>query len=183
MQATNQRCNMLQTLVGVFLQSCRVHEAARKVLGHLGISVSVLTINLAMKNLSREAFREMRRLGATFETGYAYDNLDFEIKPTSPTEETMSAGSFLKHISTGSMIPLHPSVKASDLKLSDEFRKLATDPPLPATTAELIAALPPIEFDEKGLTSRDRFNKYIFLKTLLDHGPSTWLNDFRWNKG
>ncbi|KAJ3555015.1 hypothetical protein NP233_g12305 [Leucocoprinus birnbaumii] len=172
MQATNQRANMLQTLVGVFLQSCRVHEAARKVLGHLGVSVSVSTINLAMKNLSKEAYQEMQRLAATFETGYAFDNLDFEIKPSSPTEEKTLEGSFLKHISTGSMIPLHPSVKAADLKVSEQMRKLATDPPLPATTIELFSALPPVEFDEKGLTSRDRFNKHVFLSTLVEHGPS-----------
>ncbi|EKM77432.1 hypothetical protein AGABI1DRAFT_13110, partial [Agaricus bisporus var. burnettii JB137-S8] len=65
MQATSQRCNSLQALVGVFLQSCNVPEQTRNFLAHLGVSVSVATINRAMKQLSREAHREIRQLGAS----------------------------------------------------------------------------------------------------------------------
>jgi hypothetical protein len=120
MQATNQRCNSMQALVGVFLQSCNVSKQTRNFLSHLGISISVTSINRAIKNLSKEAYRDIQRTGATFLASYAYDNLDINLPHVVPTVEG-SATDTLVHLTTASMFPLHPMTKRDDLNYSDHI--------------------------------------------------------------
>ncbi|KAJ3723320.1 hypothetical protein C8R42DRAFT_578590, partial [Lentinula raphanica] len=64
MNSTNQRCNSLQALIGVFLHACNSPEAVTDLLAHVGISVSVATINAAITSLSNEAFVKLRKLSA-----------------------------------------------------------------------------------------------------------------------
>ncbi|XP_006462858.1 hypothetical protein AGABI2DRAFT_73074 [Agaricus bisporus var. bisporus H97] len=172
MQATNQKCNAFQTLVGVFLQACAVPDAARKLLAHIGVSISVSAIETAVKNLSKEAYAEMRRLGQSFETSYAYDNLDIDIKPGTPTWEA-TAKDTLSHLTTASMFPLNHGIRAEDLQYSDFMWNLMKDPPLAATTAELFKAVPSQPSDNKGLLL-DEFFKQAGIRDDLepDHTPS-----------
>ncbi|KAF5328426.1 hypothetical protein D9619_013292 [Psilocybe cf. subviscida] len=51
-QTTNQRCNALQTFIGVFLQATNCPETLRELLSRLGLSISVNTINKAVNSLS-----------------------------------------------------------------------------------------------------------------------------------
>lgn len=171
MQATNQKCNAFQTLVGVFLQACAVPDAARKLLAHIGVSISVSAIETAVKNLSKEAYAEMRRLGQSFETSYAYDNLDIDIKPGTPTWEA-TAKDTLSHLTTASMFPLNHGIRAEDLQYSDFMWNLMKDPPLAATTAELFKAVPSQPSDNKGLRARDRYNAWKLRYDLVHYGPS-----------
>jgi hypothetical protein len=118
MQATNQRANMLQALVGVFLQSCNVLEQVRQFLAHVGISVSVKTIDCAMGYLLKEANAQMRTLGATLLTAYTYDNLDINLPNSRPTEEHSMTDTLI-HLTTGAMFPLNHGITKSDLGSSD----------------------------------------------------------------
>ncbi|XP_006463783.1 hypothetical protein AGABI2DRAFT_74833 [Agaricus bisporus var. bisporus H97] len=174
MQATNQRCNSMQALVGVFLQSSNVPEQTRNFLSHLGVSISVTTINRAIKTLSREAYREIQRVGATLMTSYAYDNLDVDLVHSTPTVESTTTDT-LVHLTTASMFPLHPMTTREDLQFSDYIQELAIDPPLPPTIVELMTSLPPKynNLDNQGRSIQDRFNSWKFLFDLITYASST----------
>ncbi|EIN14063.1 hypothetical protein PUNSTDRAFT_35946, partial [Punctularia strigosozonata HHB-11173 SS5] len=62
-QATNQRCNTLQTMVGVFLHSCSTPEAAIELLQRFGISNSSDAINDAVASLAKDSLRQIQQLG------------------------------------------------------------------------------------------------------------------------
>lgn len=165
----------MQALVGVFLQSCNVSEQTRSFLSHLGVSVSVGTITNAINNLSREAYKEIQRLGSTLLTSYAYDNLDIDLVHSTPTMET-STKDTLVHLTTASMFPLHPTTTKAHLDYSDELRKLACDPPRPPTIADLLIHLPPkyYRLDHQEMSIQDRFNSWKFRSDLIMYGPSVF---------
>ncbi|KAF8154509.1 hypothetical protein B0H34DRAFT_626989, partial [Crassisporium funariophilum] len=54
MQCTNQKCNVLQSVVGIFLYSCNAAETITKLLAHIGLSIAAHTVNSAVTNLSKE---------------------------------------------------------------------------------------------------------------------------------
>lgn len=130
MHATNQRCNALQTLVGIFLQSGNTSEQTRNFLAHLGVSVSVASIGRAVDNLSREAKRNIQHLSSTLLTSYAYDNLDIDLPHATPTIETFTADT-LVHLTTASMFPLHPHTTKDALDFADFLRNSTLNPSLP----------------------------------------------------
>lgn len=171
MNSTNQRANTFQTLVGVFLQACVVPDTAQTLLTHLGVSVAVSTIETATKSLYKEAFGEMWRLGATFTTAYAYDNLDLDTKPVTPTWEH-TAKETLAHLMTAAMFPLNHGIQPKDLDYSDFMWHITKNPPLPATTLDLLRAVPSQPADAKGLRARNRFNAWKFRHDLVNFGPS-----------
>jgi hypothetical protein len=140
-------------------------------LARLGISVAISTIETATSSLSKEAFTEMRRLGASFETAYAYDNLDLDIKPVTPTWQHTAKES-LSHLTTAAMFPLNHGIRAQDLEYSDFMWNLAKNPPLPATTLDLFRAVPSQSVDVKGLRARDQFNAWKFRHDLVHFGPT-----------
>jgi len=80
MQSSNQRCNALQSMFGVFLHASNTPATVRELLSRIGVSVSPNAINEALSNLSKEAEAEIRRLGHTHLASYAYDNLDIDLK-------------------------------------------------------------------------------------------------------
>lgn len=175
MQVTNQKCNALQSLVGVFLQSCNVSDQTRNFLAHLGVSVSVTSINRSIRNLSKKAYHEIQRLGATLQASYAYDNLDINLTHSTPTLER-SITDTLVHLTTASMFPLHPMTVKSDLDHTDRLRELAVNPPLPSTVAQVLASLPPEynKLNEKKQSIQDQFNAWKFLADLIAYGPSSF---------
>ncbi|KIJ96064.1 hypothetical protein K443DRAFT_58662, partial [Laccaria amethystina LaAM-08-1] len=87
MHSTNQRCNSLQSIIGVFLHACNTPDAVLELLAHLGVSISPSTISNAVSNLSKESSSDIRKLGRTLLTLYAYDNLDVDLKHLVPTVE------------------------------------------------------------------------------------------------
>ena len=119
MHSTNQRCNTLQSAVGVFLHSCNAPETVRELLAQMGLSVSANTIHNAIINLSKEAGNGIRQLGQSLLTLYAYDNLDIDLKHSVPTVEKQQ--DTLIHITSGTMIPLYHRAKFEDLNCSDEL--------------------------------------------------------------
>ncbi|KZT63809.1 hypothetical protein DAEQUDRAFT_671336, partial [Daedalea quercina L-15889] len=63
LQSSNQRCNTLQVMVGLFLHSCHAPEAVVDLLSRIGVSVSRSTIDYAVSNLSKQASSAIRKLG------------------------------------------------------------------------------------------------------------------------
>jgi hypothetical protein len=54
-QNSNERCNTLQCIFGIFLHSSGVPQRVIDVLAHAGLSISTQSITTAVKSLSKEA--------------------------------------------------------------------------------------------------------------------------------
>ena len=113
MHSTNCRCNALQSLVGIFLHSCGAPETIHEFLACIGLLISVSTINEAVNYLSQEAAIEIEKEGKTLLTLYAYDNLDINLKHTTPRIE--QSGDTLIHLTRATMLPLCGGITTNDL--------------------------------------------------------------------
>jgi hypothetical protein len=74
--------------MGIFLHSCETPETVLKAFGHMGITISTTAINEAVRSLLRESAVKMKDLGHSFLSLYGYDNLDLDLKHSTPTIET-----------------------------------------------------------------------------------------------
>ena len=175
MQSSNQHCNALQSILGIFLHCCNAPKAVRECLAHMGISISVSAINSAVTNLSKQSKAEMRRLGESFLTSYAYDNLDIDLKHSIPTVEKPQ--DTLIHLTSGMMLPLNHGVTLEDLNCSEELWKKSANNPsarrwdLPSIKVEDLLSLHPEDDNPSGLLQRERFNAWKFLHDLINFGP------------
>lgn len=176
MQSTNQRCNALQTSIGLFMHACNTSETVIEFLAHTGISISATAINDAITNLSKESAWKRRKTGQTLRTSYGVDNVDIELKHSVPTVENPE--NTLVHLTSGTMIPLYHGVVASDLRCSEYLWQKTRDR-IDATGTnlvnpdfgELLGIHPEPEDHPSGLSRRERFNAWLFLQTLVLHGP------------
>jgi len=176
MQSSNQRCNALQSAIGMFLESCNTPETVRELLARIGISVSTTAINDMVSSLSKETQTDIQRLGQSLLAAYAYDNLDIDLKTAVPTMEKDTTT--LIHLTSGTLLPLDDSITHDDLNCSEDLWKKSRDnlkaqrsdiPPAP-NLGRLITIHPEDEHPS-GLQRRDRFNSWIFLCDLVKHGP------------
>lgn len=184
MQSSNQHANTIESIVGVFLYSCRTPDNVVNALQRMGLSVSVNSIHNAITSLSRESANTLQSMGQTLLVAYAYDNFDVNLKPAVPTVE--KATDTLKHLTSGLIFPLQHDVTLEDLRCSKElWMKSPLNPhvsphdlPSECTWDKLLTIHPdplppnPIHMDKQGLLSRhDRFNSWMFLQDLCLHGP------------
>ena len=91
----------------------------REFLAHAGLSVSMTTINEAVSNLVKESDQRMQKHGQTFLALYAYDNLDIDLKHSTPSFKNQSPT--LIHLTTATMLPLVHGVSLQDLNCSDKL--------------------------------------------------------------
>ncbi|KAF7981236.1 hypothetical protein HWV62_34597 [Athelia sp. TMB] len=158
-QSTNHKCNALQSLVGLFLQSSGTPETVVELLARLGILVTTTSINNMVNSLSSESSVEMKRLGLH---------------------------NTLIHLTSGTMIPLEHGVTSRMLACSEFLWKkhkrnpkvLSRDLPPPVDYTLLLDLYPEDEDDVSGLTRRERFNTWVFLRDLITHGPE-YFRQFR----
>ncbi|KAF9003895.1 hypothetical protein BDQ17DRAFT_1241875, partial [Cyathus striatus] len=176
-------CNALQCVLGIFLHSCNAPEAVCELMSCIGLSISMTSINHAVNYLSHEANKEMHKLGQTFLTAYAYDNLDIDLKHTVPTAE--KTHDTLVHLTTGTLIPLH-EVTLGDLDCSEELWKSSLNNRSKDAENFTVPFGRLIEwhsqFDKphsSGLTLRERFNKWKFLFDITHSGPE-YFHRFRY---
>lgn len=176
MQSTNQRCDALQAMVGVFLHSCGTPETVRQFLAHVGLSMSTSSINEAIRNLSRDASVRIKEQGKNALTSYAYDNLDIDLKHSMTVLE--KAQDSLVHLTTATMLPVGHNVTIADLECAEEVWKATIEPRAnpnvgrpPPVTIEQLADVHPEEPHESGLTRRERFRAWKFLADLVTNGP------------
>ena len=113
MHSTNHQCNAFESLVGIFLHSYGAPETIHKFLACVGLSVSISTINEAVNHLSQEAVLEIERKEQTLLTSYVYDNLDINLKHTTPTiKQSMDT---LVHLMTATMLSLYSGITTNNL--------------------------------------------------------------------
>ena len=169
------RCNALQAIIGVFLQSCNTPETVREFLAHVGLSVSPSSINKAISSLSKESENQIRKTGQTLMASYAYDNLDIDLKHSAPTIE--KGQDTLVHLTTGTMLPLH-DVAPNALNCSKEMWERSelnpdTQNRVPPVLMKQLLALYPERVHPSGLRRRQRYNAWKFLESLILYGPES----------
>ena len=177
LQSSNQHCNALQSIIGVFLKSCNAPETVCEFLAQAGLLLSVSSINNAITNLSREARIEICELGKSFLSSYAYDNLDIDCKHSVPTLE--KSQEMLIHLTSGTMLPLH-KVILNDLNCSNQlWAKSRLNPNIPQNAIEKVGIVDlmqihPEEDHPSGLLRDKQFNAWKFLYDLLNYSPEAF---------
>ncbi|KAF7296795.1 hypothetical protein MIND_00910500 [Mycena indigotica] len=83
----NTHCNVLQTLVGVFLHACNTPESVVNFLSHAGISNAPSTINSCVSSLSDDSTTVIHTSTTDCENAYTYDNVDIDLKHSTSTAD------------------------------------------------------------------------------------------------
>ena len=177
MQSTNQKCNILQSIFGVFLHSCSTPQRVIQSLARMGVSISSATILRAIKSLSAETYETLRSMGQSLIVSYTYDNFDIDFKTGQPTVE--KSATTLTHMTSGTLTYLDHGVRPDDLKCSAAlWEKSPLNPKIavedlsaPRTYFDFIK-LHPEKPHSTGLTRRERFQAWAFLNDLCQHGSN-----------
>ncbi|KAF8415174.1 hypothetical protein L210DRAFT_3323217, partial [Boletus edulis BED1] len=95
----NQKANILQSLLGFFMQSTHTPYKVIDTFARVGVSISTDAINLAICFLSAESQNTLRDLGQSLLASYAYDNFNIDLKSDVPSVEKSTES--LKHLTSG----------------------------------------------------------------------------------
>ncbi|KAM6490409.1 hypothetical protein JOM56_004349 [Amanita muscaria] len=178
MQSTNRRCNALQSLVGIFLHSCGAPETVRELFAHMGLSISTTTINKTIKTLSLEAENQIRTTGQGLLTLYGFDNLDINLKHSTPSLE--KSQDTLTHLTTATMVPLQHGITRDDLNCAETVWKSSVNNPDTGQSRSSISLDQLLSIHREddstphpsGLPARrQRFNAWKYLNDLINYGP------------
>ncbi|KAJ7076755.1 hypothetical protein B0H15DRAFT_925103 [Mycena belliarum] len=181
MQSTNAKCNALESVFGIFLHASNTPYKVIETLAHMGISISSDAIENAVRSLSRETRQTLRAMGETLLVGYAYDNFDINFPGIVPVVEKST--DTLTHLTSCGLIFLEHGVTADHLRCSEElWKKNPLNPAFDASTApstptmleleQHLEKLHPEKPHPSNLTSRERFNSWLFRSDLVTYGPS-----------
>jgi len=121
--SSNQKCNALPSMLGLFCHSTNTPELVIETLAHAGLSISMTSIHNMVNSLLIKSMDHIRSLACTLTASFAYDNFDMEFKSHTPTVE--KHGDSLKHATSAIIFPLI-NTSAQDLMCSDELWN--TDP-------------------------------------------------------
>jgi hypothetical protein len=176
LQGTNQKCNQLEAVFGIFLHSCNTPEKVIDALAHMGVSILIDTIHNAVCSLSLETYETLRRMGQTLLVAYVYDNFDIDFKTHLPTVKKIH--DTLVHLTSGVLIQLEHGVTLEDLRCSEELWKKSklnpkakpSDIP-PTRTHKDLESLHPESDHPLGLTRRQRYILWKFQSDLFECGP------------
>ncbi|KAI0267690.1 hypothetical protein BC834DRAFT_1040462 [Gloeopeniophorella convolvens] len=129
MQSTNQKCNALASLIGLFCHSTSTPELVLEMLAHSGLSVSPTAVHNMVSSLSEGAHKQLREIASTRIASFVYDNFDMDFKSWQHTVD--KPGSTLVHATSAFAFTLQHGVTPDDLK---HARSLwSTDPLNPRT--------------------------------------------------
>ncbi|KAJ7731384.1 hypothetical protein B0H16DRAFT_1665276 [Mycena metata] len=150
MQSTNKNCNALESVFGIFLHASNTPSKVIEALAHMGISISTDAIDNAVHSLSRETRKTLCNMGQTLLVGYAYDNFDINFPGIVPIVEKST--DTLTHMTSGGLIFLEHE------RHLEELHPEAAHP--------------------SNLTSRERFNSWLFRSDLVKYGPAYFGAEF-----
>lgn len=174
-QSTNRRCNAMQSVIGLFLQSAGTPGTVVELLSRLGVSITTSSINNTVNSLMSESIVALKRIGRTLLVAYAYDNINIDLKHAIPTGDARE--NTLIHLTSGTFIRLNHGVTSEDLACSEYLwrrskrnpRALAIDVPPMMDYIQLLNIHPESDHPS-GLTRREHFNHWVFLRDLITHG-------------
>lgn len=182
-----RKCNALQAVTGLFLHSCNTSEKVIKVLSHMGISISLSSIHRAIHSLSRATRIAIQRHGRSLLISYAYDNFDVKLKVGIPTAGGLN--DLMLHLTSGLMLLLNHGVTLDHLRVSGSLWDMNPNNDY-ATNKKEFDALKTLKFlmtlhipqptlsvsSQPTLTRRGEFRAWLFLQTLIAHGPAYFAN-------
>ncbi|KAH9173863.1 hypothetical protein EDB89DRAFT_1822620, partial [Lactarius sanguifluus] len=100
LQSTNENCNHLQSILGIFIHSANVPQCVAEVLAHAsvialgvqscselcaGLTISIKSIQWAVKSMSIDSARKIKTGLCSLKMVVAYDNFDINFKTLEPT--------------------------------------------------------------------------------------------------
>ena len=102
--SSNQKCNALPSMLGLFCHSTNALELVIEILAHAGLSILTGSIHNMVNSLSTKSVDKIQALAQTLMASFAYDNFDMEFKSHIPTIE--KHGDSLKHATSVIIFPL-----------------------------------------------------------------------------
>ncbi|KAH9028297.1 hypothetical protein EDB85DRAFT_1867922, partial [Lactarius pseudohatsudake] len=151
LKSANKNCNHLQSIMGIFVHSANVPQRVIEVLAHAGLSISIKSIQRAVKSMSNDSAHRIKDRLRLLKVGIAYDNFDINFKTSEPTLTHQS--SFVSATSA-TAIPLVGVENIEVLRCSEDLWKKDPRNPSPLAT--------PVIFDEFDLVKyhlTDRYNQ------------------------
>ena len=139
-QSTNEQCNYLQGVLGIFYHSTSVPEKVIETLAHASLSISLTSIHTAVKSLSQDAAHKIKAAVCTLTMVLANNNFDINFKSSEPTVECPS--SFISATSA-TAIPLFAVGNPEALRCSQRY--WGKDPRNPSPSVQ------PIKIDAEDL--------------------------------
>ncbi|KAH9008731.1 hypothetical protein EDB85DRAFT_2163911 [Lactarius pseudohatsudake] len=85
LQSANENCNHLQSILGIFIHSANVPQRIAEVLAHAGLTISIKSIQRAVKLMSIDSARKIKTGLRSLKMVFAYDNFDINFKTSEPT--------------------------------------------------------------------------------------------------
>ncbi|KAH8976431.1 hypothetical protein EDB92DRAFT_1811877 [Lactarius akahatsu] len=85
LQSANENCNHLQSILGIFIHSANVPQCVAKVLAHAGLTISIKSIQRAVKLMSIDSARKIKTGLCSLKMAVAYNNFDINFKTSEPT--------------------------------------------------------------------------------------------------
>lgn len=172
-QTLNQQCNALGVINGIFFHACVTPDKVIKALAHMGVSISLDTINNTVKLLSRERTEAIAALGQTLTSASVYDNFEIKLHPVTPTIE--NPGQDLLHLTARDVFQLKHGVTSEDLRCSRALwakSRLNSSAAAPVYGFEDLLTLQHEVPHPNGPGQRARYNTWKFMYDLTHHGPS-----------
>lgn len=171
--ANNQKCNLLGSLIGVFLHACNTPDRVIDVLWRMNTSISVSSIINSINSLSEESAKHIKAAGRTLLYSFVLDNFDVQLKHKASTVEQSKETMF--HLISGSLVKLAHASRDSLKYLSylwersrfNDQRTIA----LPRPSIHALINLHPNRLDSHGLNRKERFTAWKFMSDLCMHGP------------
>ncbi|KAH9015955.1 hypothetical protein EDB83DRAFT_2232606 [Lactarius deliciosus] len=85
LQSANENCNHLQSILRIFIHSANVPQRVAEVLAHAGLTISIKSIQRAVKSMSVDSARKIKMGLRSLKMAIAYDNFDINFKTSEPT--------------------------------------------------------------------------------------------------
>ncbi|KAG1785761.1 uncharacterized protein HD556DRAFT_1232684, partial [Suillus plorans] len=132
LQSSNERCNYLQGLLGIFFHSTGVPQKVIDVLAHAGLSISVTSIHNAVHSMSKEIAANIKQGIRSLKVSFAYDNFDIDFKTSEPT---IGHRSTFVSATSATSLPLVGIDNPEALRCSAALWAADSRNPTPSTTA------------------------------------------------
>ncbi|KAH8978758.1 hypothetical protein EDB86DRAFT_2815527, partial [Lactarius hatsudake] len=137
LQSANENCNHLQGIIGMFIHSANVPQCVMEVLAHAGLSISIKSIQWAVKSMSNDSVWKIRKSLCLLKVAMAYDNFDINFKTS---ELTIAHHSSFVSTTSATAIPLIGVENLDALRCSAALWNVDPRNPLPLAS--------PVSFNE-----------------------------------
>jgi hypothetical protein len=178
------RSNSLQVITGIFLHTIRAPTSIIQFLAKIGVCVSTTSIETAITSLAAQAAKRVWVEGSKLTYSLAFDNLDIMLRTQIPTQD--GKWEELAHVCTGTLVPLFlpQAVTWEHLRCADRIwkklfgelkphnKKAEAHVPYEKLAAALDEMYPDVPKGPRNLSRQQRFVKWLYLKALVEHGPS-----------